>query len=163
MDIIASKHAVEYARKWVVDNAKGQLLFEFVTYCYRGHLYSFLFISFCDLIMYLLLGSPILALPTKLVRRSNVCKAVRILSAFSRKILKSGMQQLSKNSMYLFTLLIIANFQVQILLHINSTKKLNLKSTLLLLKPKSLLSHVLKICRQISTITAPNHLSSHGS
>ncbi|KAF8552449.1 thiamine diphosphate-binding protein [Imleria badia] len=33
MDIIASKHAVEFARNWVV----GPLLMEFVTYRYGGH------------------------------------------------------------------------------------------------------------------------------
>jgi pyruvate dehydrogenase E1 component alpha subunit len=37
MDIIATKHAVEYARKWAVDDAKGPLLLEFVTYRYGGH------------------------------------------------------------------------------------------------------------------------------
>lgn len=38
MDIIASKHAVEYARKWVVEG-NGPLLMEFVTYRYGGHSY----------------------------------------------------------------------------------------------------------------------------
>jgi len=37
MDIIATKHAVEYARRWAVDDAKGPLLLEFVTYRYGGH------------------------------------------------------------------------------------------------------------------------------
>ncbi|KIM47212.1 hypothetical protein M413DRAFT_7776 [Hebeloma cylindrosporum] len=37
MDIIAAKHAVEYARKWAVDDEKGPLLLEFVTYRYGGH------------------------------------------------------------------------------------------------------------------------------
>ncbi|KDR69217.1 hypothetical protein GALMADRAFT_256055 [Galerina marginata CBS 339.88] len=37
MDIIASKEAVKYARKWTVDDDKGPLLLEFVTYRYGGH------------------------------------------------------------------------------------------------------------------------------
>ncbi|KAG7085717.1 hypothetical protein E1B28_003261 [Marasmius oreades] len=37
MDIIASKHAAQYARKWTVDDKKGPLLLEFVTYRYGGH------------------------------------------------------------------------------------------------------------------------------
>ncbi len=37
MDIIASRQAVEYARKWTVDDKKGPLLLEFVTYRYGGH------------------------------------------------------------------------------------------------------------------------------
>ncbi|KAH0826867.1 mitochondrial pyruvate dehydrogenase E1 component beta subunit [Lanmaoa asiatica] len=36
MDIIASKHAVEFARNWVVEG-NGPLLMEFVTYRYGGH------------------------------------------------------------------------------------------------------------------------------
>jgi pyruvate dehydrogenase E1 component alpha subunit len=43
MDIIATKRAVEYARKWAVDDDKGPLLLEFVTYRYGGHSYAFLF------------------------------------------------------------------------------------------------------------------------
>lgn len=39
MDIIASKQAVEFARKWTVDEEKGPLLLEFVTYRYGGHSY----------------------------------------------------------------------------------------------------------------------------
>ncbi|KIK03665.1 hypothetical protein K443DRAFT_676506 [Laccaria amethystina LaAM-08-1] len=37
MDIIATKQAVAYARKWAVDDDKGPLLLEFVTYRYGGH------------------------------------------------------------------------------------------------------------------------------
>jgi pyruvate dehydrogenase E1 component alpha subunit len=37
MDIIAAKQAVEWARKWAVDEDKGPLLLEFVTYRYGGH------------------------------------------------------------------------------------------------------------------------------
>ncbi|KAF8646295.1 hypothetical protein AX16_007281 [Volvariella volvacea WC 439] len=37
MDIIAAKQAVQYARKWTVDDKKGPLLLEFVTYRYGGH------------------------------------------------------------------------------------------------------------------------------
>ncbi|CAA7270630.1 unnamed protein product [Cyclocybe aegerita] len=37
MDIIAAKQAVQYARKWAVDEDKGPLLLEFVTYRYGGH------------------------------------------------------------------------------------------------------------------------------
>ncbi|RXW12021.1 hypothetical protein EST38_g13835 [Candolleomyces aberdarensis] len=37
MDIIAARRAVEYARKWAVDDDKGPLLLEFVTYRYGGH------------------------------------------------------------------------------------------------------------------------------
>ncbi|KAE9397302.1 hypothetical protein BT96DRAFT_957949 [Gymnopus androsaceus JB14] len=37
MDIIAVKQGVEYARKWTVDDKKGPLLLEFVTYRYGGH------------------------------------------------------------------------------------------------------------------------------
>ncbi|KAH9484590.1 Pyruvate dehydrogenase E1 component subunit alpha, mitochondrial [Psilocybe cubensis] len=37
MDILATKHAVEYARKWTVDDQNGPLLLEFVTYRYGGH------------------------------------------------------------------------------------------------------------------------------
>ena len=36
MDIIASRHAVQYARKWVTEG-NGPLLMEFVTYRYGGH------------------------------------------------------------------------------------------------------------------------------
>ena len=43
MDIVATKHAVEYARKWAVDDDKGPLLLEFVTYRYGGHSYAFFF------------------------------------------------------------------------------------------------------------------------
>lgn len=39
MDIIASKRAVEYARRWAVDEGNGPLLLEFVTYRYGGHSY----------------------------------------------------------------------------------------------------------------------------
>lgn len=51
MDIIATKRAVEYARKWAVDDDKGPLLLEFVTYRYGGHSYTFIFIFFRGLIM----------------------------------------------------------------------------------------------------------------
>lgn len=37
MDIIATKHAVEYARRWAVDEGRGPLVLEFVTYRYGGH------------------------------------------------------------------------------------------------------------------------------
>ncbi|KAK7471042.1 alpha subunit of pyruvate dehydrogenase [Stygiomarasmius scandens] len=37
MDIIASKQAVQYARRWAVEEKKGPLLLEFVTYRYGGH------------------------------------------------------------------------------------------------------------------------------
>ncbi|KAJ3752971.1 mitochondrial pyruvate dehydrogenase E1 component beta subunit [Lentinula raphanica] len=37
MDIIAVKQGVEYARKWTVEDKKGPLLLEFVTYRYGGH------------------------------------------------------------------------------------------------------------------------------
>ncbi|KAG6875677.1 hypothetical protein C0992_002862 [Termitomyces sp. T32_za158] len=37
MDIIASLQAVKFARKWAVDEGKGPLLLEFVTYRYGGH------------------------------------------------------------------------------------------------------------------------------
>ena len=40
MDIIAARQAVEYARKWAVDDEKGPLLLEFVTYRYGGHSYD---------------------------------------------------------------------------------------------------------------------------
>lgn len=36
MDIIAARHAVQYARKWVTEG-NGPLLMEFVTYRYGGH------------------------------------------------------------------------------------------------------------------------------
>ncbi|KAF8638142.1 hypothetical protein AX17_002415 [Amanita inopinata Kibby_2008] len=37
MDIIATLQAVKYARKWAVEEQKGPLLLEFVTYRYGGH------------------------------------------------------------------------------------------------------------------------------
>ncbi|KNZ71505.1 Pyruvate dehydrogenase E1 component subunit alpha, mitochondrial [Termitomyces sp. J132] len=37
MDIIASLQAVRFARRWAVDEQKGPLLLEFVTYRYGGH------------------------------------------------------------------------------------------------------------------------------
>ncbi|KAJ7226852.1 dehydrogenase E1 component-domain-containing protein [Mycena pura] len=37
MDIIAACEAVKFARKWTVDDKKGPLLLEFVTYRYGGH------------------------------------------------------------------------------------------------------------------------------
>jgi pyruvate dehydrogenase E1 component alpha subunit len=45
MDIIASKHAVEFARNWVVEG-NGPLLMEFVTYRYGGHSYASLLYTF---------------------------------------------------------------------------------------------------------------------
>lgn len=39
MDIIAAKQAVQYARRWAVEEEKGPLLLEFVTYRYGGHSY----------------------------------------------------------------------------------------------------------------------------
>ena len=90
MDIIATKRAVEYARKWAVDDDKGPLLLEFVTYRYGGHSYTFLFHYF-SWFNYVLLECLIPALPTGLVRRCNACEALKILSVVSRKTLKSGM------------------------------------------------------------------------
>ncbi|KAG6898517.1 hypothetical protein C0993_006277 [Termitomyces sp. T159_Od127] len=37
MDIIASLQAVKFARRWAVDEGRGPLLLEFVTYRYGGH------------------------------------------------------------------------------------------------------------------------------
>ncbi|KAJ7590840.1 mitochondrial pyruvate dehydrogenase E1 component beta subunit [Mycena floridula] len=37
MDIIAARQAVKYARKWTVDDKKGPIILEFVTYRYGGH------------------------------------------------------------------------------------------------------------------------------
>ncbi|KIY46031.1 pyruvate dehydrogenase e1 component alpha subunit [Fistulina hepatica ATCC 64428] len=37
MDIIATRQAAEFARKWTVDDKRGPLLVEFVTYRYGGH------------------------------------------------------------------------------------------------------------------------------
>ncbi|KAL1678852.1 dehydrogenase E1 component-domain-containing protein [Schizophyllum commune] len=37
MDIIATRQAAAYARKWTVDDKRGPLLVEFVTYRYGGH------------------------------------------------------------------------------------------------------------------------------
>ncbi|KAF9461099.1 mitochondrial pyruvate dehydrogenase E1 component beta subunit [Collybia nuda] len=37
MDIIATKQAVKFARKWAVEDQRGPLLLEFVTYRYGGH------------------------------------------------------------------------------------------------------------------------------
>jgi len=37
MDIIATLQAVKFARKWAVDDQKGPLVLEFVTYRYGGH------------------------------------------------------------------------------------------------------------------------------
>jgi pyruvate dehydrogenase E1 component alpha subunit len=37
MDIIATLQAIRFARKWAVDDARGPLLLEFVTYRYGGH------------------------------------------------------------------------------------------------------------------------------
>ncbi|KAJ6470251.1 mitochondrial pyruvate dehydrogenase E1 component beta subunit [Mycena vitilis] len=37
MDIIAARQAVQFARKWTVEDKKGPLLLEFVTYRYGGH------------------------------------------------------------------------------------------------------------------------------
>jgi hypothetical protein len=55
VDIIATKCAVEYARKWAVDDEKGPLLLasEFITYRYGRHPYVFFLFSssFCDLNM----------------------------------------------------------------------------------------------------------------
>lgn len=39
MDIIATQQAVKFARKWAVEDEKGPLLLEFVTYRYGGHSY----------------------------------------------------------------------------------------------------------------------------
>jgi pyruvate dehydrogenase E1 component alpha subunit len=37
MDVIAIKQAVEWARKWSVEEQQGPLILEFVTYRYGGH------------------------------------------------------------------------------------------------------------------------------
>jgi pyruvate dehydrogenase E1 component alpha subunit len=37
MDIIATSQAIRFARKWAVDDERGPLLLEFVTYRYGGH------------------------------------------------------------------------------------------------------------------------------
>ncbi|KAF8237490.1 pyruvate dehydrogenase e1 component alpha subunit, partial [Tricholoma matsutake] len=37
MDIIAASQAIRFARKWAVDDERGPLLLEFVTYRYGGH------------------------------------------------------------------------------------------------------------------------------
>jgi pyruvate dehydrogenase E1 component alpha subunit len=37
MDIIATTQAIRYARKWAVEEERGPLLLEFVTYRYGGH------------------------------------------------------------------------------------------------------------------------------
>ncbi len=46
MDIIAAKRAVEFARKWAVDDQNGPLLLEFVTYRYGGHSYVHVILPF---------------------------------------------------------------------------------------------------------------------
>jgi pyruvate dehydrogenase E1 component alpha subunit len=47
MDIIATTHAVRYAREWVT-SGKGPMLLEFVTYRYGGHSYVFfLLLLYC--------------------------------------------------------------------------------------------------------------------
>lgn len=50
MDIIASKHAVEFARNWVTEG-NGPLLMEFVTYRYGGHSYASLSFSYQHTLM----------------------------------------------------------------------------------------------------------------
>lgn len=37
MDIIATLQAVRYARQWAVEQERGPLILEFVTYRYGGH------------------------------------------------------------------------------------------------------------------------------
>ncbi|KAG6907641.1 hypothetical protein DXG01_008091 [Tephrocybe rancida] len=37
MDIIATRQAVQHARKWTVEDKKGPIILEFVTYRYAGH------------------------------------------------------------------------------------------------------------------------------
>ena len=39
MDIIATTQAIRFARKWAIDEDRGPLLLEFVTYRYGGHSY----------------------------------------------------------------------------------------------------------------------------
>jgi pyruvate dehydrogenase E1 component alpha subunit len=55
MDIIAARQAVQYARRWVIEEEKGPLLLEFVTYRYGGHSYV-LFVGW----HYSLLNRPLL-------------------------------------------------------------------------------------------------------
>lgn len=37
MDVIAIKQAAEWARKWTVEEQRGPILLEFLTYRYVGH------------------------------------------------------------------------------------------------------------------------------
>ena len=59
MDIIATKQAVAYARKWAVEDDKGPLLLEFVTYRYGGHSYVFFVFRFW-VSVFLVVGSSVL-------------------------------------------------------------------------------------------------------
>lgn len=104
MDIIASKHAVEFARNWVTEG-NGPLLMEFVTYRYGGHSYASLFsVRFvrhcsCDFI-----GCPIPVRPIVRVRKSSGCGARKTRSVGYNGTLKSGVSLPSKSSRYVFIL-----------------------------------------------------------
>lgn len=100
MDIIATKQAVQFARKWAVDDQKGPLLLEFDTYRYGGHSFA-PFLNFLEL---MLMSLPIVCLipvlPTEPVRRFNGCVAPRTQFAGSNVTLKSGASRQSRNSRY---------------------------------------------------------------
>lgn len=112
-----------------------------------------------------LLECPILVPPTGLARKSNACAALRIPFVVFRKILKSGVWRLNKNSRYFtcFMFLAIPLVANRLLLFLllfrsNSTKRLKLRSILLLLKLKNPLSRVSKICGPTFTTKVLNHL-----
>lgn len=104
MDIIASKHAVEYARNWVVEG-NGPLLMEFVTYRYGGHSCAFLsfvrsFYGVAHVTLLIECLTPVL--PTARVKKSSGCAAQKILSVDCHNTLRIGVWLRSKSSRCVF-------------------------------------------------------------
>jgi hypothetical protein len=103
MDIIAARHAVQYARKWVTEG-NGPLLMEFVTYRYGGHscVLPHMQANFITHRFYLFIyaGCPIPEPPIVPERKFRGCEVLRTLSEVCSAISKSGVLPAKKNSRY---------------------------------------------------------------
>src|ERR1700734_3245788 len=95
MDIIAARHAVQYARKWVT-GGNGPLLMEFVTYRYGGHSYAasspfaIIIISYAIFFLSFYTGCRTLELHTGPARKSKGCEAPRTLLEVCSAISRNG-------------------------------------------------------------------------
>jgi hypothetical protein len=104
MDIIAARHGVQYARKWVTEG-NGPMLMEFVTYRYGGHSsVSFAILSREEPFAHLCVNAECLILEprTEPARKSKECEAPRTLSAVCSATSKNGALPPNKNSRSVF-------------------------------------------------------------